>query len=158
MDRDNDQLNFHIALCSPEIPANTGNIGRLCVGSNSKLHLIKPLRFFLTDKHLKRAGLDYWNDLELEFHESFELFLAKHQNQRIYLCSTKGKKIYSNVSYKKGDVFVFGPETKGLPVDILEQYAEYTLQIPMCDKIRSINLANSVAIILYEAWRQISFK
>ena len=158
MDRDNDKLNFHVALLNPEIPANTGNIGRICVGCNAKLHLIKPLRFLLTDKYLKRAGLDYWDKLALEFHEDIELFLKKNKSQTVYFCTTKGKTKYTDVLYKRGDVFLFGPETKGLPSELLQRYPELTIKIPMTEDIRSLNLANSVAVIVYEAWRQLSFQ
>ena len=158
MDRDNDQLNFHVALYNPEIPANTGNIGRICVGCNSKLHLIKPMRFLLTDKYLKRAGLDYWQDLDLQFHENLEEFLNHFRDHNIFLCTTKGKKNYTDVSYQQGDLLLFGPETKGLPAELLERYPDNTIKIPMSDKIRSLNLSNSVAVILYEAWRQLSFQ
>ncbi len=157
MDRYHDRVNFHIALFNPEIPANTGNIGRICVGCNAKLHLIKPLRFLLTDKYLKRAGLDYWEDLRLEFHDDFSAFINCFDQERVFFCTTKGRRFYHEVDYKKGDVFLFGPETKGLPEEMLVEYARQTIKIPMADKIRSINLANSVGIIIYEAWRQISF-
>ncbi|MBW6516223.1 MAG: tRNA (uridine(34)/cytosine(34)/5-carboxymethylaminomethyluridine(34)-2'-O)-methyltransferase TrmL [Candidatus Cloacimonetes bacterium] len=158
MDRSNDQLNFHVALFNPEIPSNTGNIGRICVGCNAKLHLIKPIKFFLTDKYLKRAGLDYWDKLNLEFHENIELFFEKYKSQNIYLCTTKGKYIHTDIEYERGDVFMFGPETKGLPSELIHKYPEQTIRIPMTEDIRSLNLANSVAVILYEAWRQLSFQ
>ena len=157
MDTDNDRLRFHIALFSPEIPANTGNIGRICVGCSSRLHLIKPFRFLINDKYLKRAGLDYWQDLDLVYHDNLDDFLANFDDANIYFCSTKGKQNYSEINYQRQDVFLFGPETKGLPDWLLEKYREKTIRIPMSDKIRSINLANSVAVILYEAWRQIGF-
>jgi tRNA (cytidine/uridine-2'-O-)-methyltransferase len=158
MGRDNDRVNFHIALYSPEIPANTGNIGRICVGCNAKLHLIQPVRFLLTDKHLKRAGLDYWEDLKIEFHPNIPAFLNSFASGRVFFCTTKGKLQYSEIDYQFGDVFLFGPETRGLPAELLEEYAEQTIKIPMSDKIRSINLANSVGIIIYEAWRQTGFE
>ena len=154
MDSINREINFRIALHEPEIPANTGNIGRLCVGSNSELHIIKPMRFLITDKYLKRAGLDYWHKLKLYFHNNLEEFLIFFPNNNIYFCTTKSSNIYSDFSFRKGDVFLFGAESKGLPEKLLNQFPEKTLTIPMTKDIRSINLANSVAVVLYEAWRQ----
>src|SRR5690554_437988 len=158
MDRDNDRMMFHIALLNPEIPANTGNIGRLCVGCQAKLHLIKPVRFLLSDKYLKRAGLDYWEHLILESHESLENFFTKYRSNNIFLCTTEGRNTYSDISYQRGDIFLFGPETKGLPKELIRANPKRSIRIPMTDKIRSLNLANSVAVILYEAWRQIAFQ
>lgn len=158
MVRDNDKLNFHIALFSPEIPANTGNIGRICVGCNSMLHLIKPIRFLLTDKQLKRAGLDYWDNLLLEIHEDMEKFLQYSEMGNVYFCTTKGKHNYADLTYRKGDFFLFGPETKGLPEDLLNRFKDRTIKIPMSENIRSLNLANSVSVIIYEAWRQTGFQ
>ncbi|HPS61104.1 MAG: tRNA (cytidine(34)-2'-O)-methyltransferase [Candidatus Cloacimonas sp.] len=147
---------FHIVLFEPEIPQNTGNIGRLCVGTDATLHLIKPIRFLLNDKSLKRAGLDYWQDLKLEVHNSIEEIYAAFPAERIFLASTKVTTCYWNVNYEKDDVFVFGPESRGLPIELLNKFPEQGIRIPMSSKIRSINLANSVAIIIYEALRQIS--
>ncbi len=149
--------NFKIVLYQPEIPANTGNIGRLSVGVDAELHIIKPMRFLITDKYVKRAGLDYWDNLSLHLHDSLEEFLDKYSNNNIYYCTTKSKNIYSKFTFKKGDIFIFGPESRGIPEDILSENWPNTLRIPMTDKIRSINLANSVAIVVYEAWRQIKF-
>ncbi len=160
MEADNVEMNnpnFHVVLYQPEIPANTGNIGRLCVGTNSMLHIIKPMRFFLTDKLVKRAGLDYWDKLSLEIHDSLDGFLTKFSNSNIYYCTTKTESNYTDRSYKKGDVFIFGPESKGIPEDILNKYQTQNLTIPMSSQIRSINLSNSVAIVIYEAWRQTGF-
>jgi tRNA (cytidine/uridine-2'-O-)-methyltransferase len=154
MDFSNAKINFRVALHEPEIPANTGNIGRLCVGSNSELHIIKPMRFFLTDKYLKRAGLDYWNKLKLYFHENLTEFLQAFPANSIYFCTTKSKNVYSDFQYKKGDVFLFGAESKGLPESLLNKFPEKTITIPMTKDIRSINLSNCVAVMLYEAWRQ----
>jgi tRNA (cytidine/uridine-2'-O-)-methyltransferase len=151
-------VSINIVLYQPEIPANTGNIGRLCVGSNAKLHIIKPMRFLLTDKYLKRAGLDYWEHLQLQFYSSLEEFCEEHREERFYLCSTKGTKFYTEVEYQDQDYLVFGAETRGLPAEFIAKYRERVIKIPMSDKIRSHNLANSVAIILYEAWRQIGFQ
>ncbi|HPZ01130.1 MAG TPA: tRNA (cytidine(34)-2'-O)-methyltransferase [Candidatus Cloacimonas sp.] len=147
---------FHIVLFEPEIPQNTGNIGRLCVGTESTLHLIQPMRFILTDKALKRAGLDYWPNLNLQIHNSIEEIYAIFPQERIFLASTKVKKCYWDIKYQKDDVFVFGPESRGLPIELLNKYPEQGIRIPMSNKIRSINLANSVAIIMYEAVRQIN--
>ncbi|MEA2096022.1 MAG: tRNA (cytidine(34)-2'-O)-methyltransferase [Candidatus Cloacimonadota bacterium] len=160
MEADNVEMNnpnFHVVLYQPEIPANTGNIGRLCVGTNSMLHIIKPMRFFLTDKLVKRAGLDYWDKLSLKIHDSLDAFLTEFSNSNIYYCTTKTKSNYTERKYKKGDVFIFGPESKGIPEDILNKYQTQNLTIPMSSQIRSINLSNSVAIVIYEAWRQIGF-
>ncbi len=148
---------FRIVLFQPEIPANTGNIGRLCVGSGAELHIIKPMRFFLDDKHLKRAGLDYWEKLQLYFHDSLDALIEQYPTNHIYFCTTKTKRLYTERMYQQGDLFVFGPESRGIPEDILQKYREWNITIPMTCDIRSINLANSVSIILYEAWRQISF-
>jgi len=149
---------FRIVLYQPEIPANTGNIGRLCVGCNAELHIIKPMRFFLDDKHLKRAGLDYWDKLRLYFHDSIEDLIAKYPENHIYFCTTKTDHIYTEREFVSGDLFVFGPESRGIPEEILNKYKDWNITIPMSGDIRSINLANSVSIILYEAWRQIDFK
>jgi len=146
---------FHIVLYEPEIPSNTGNIGRLCVGTHSKLHLIKPMKFLLSDKYLKRAGLDYWDKLELEIHNSWADFLKKYENARKYFFSTKAQKSYTDISFHDGDFLVFGPETRGLPEFILHEYWEHAYTIPMSKNIRSINLSNSVAIALYEGVRQV---
>ena len=151
------EINFHIVLYQPEIPANTGNIGRLCVGTNSMLHIIKPMRFLLTDKLVKRAGLDYWDKLSLKIHDSLDDFLTEFPDNNIYFCTTKTDKKFTELKYEKGDVFIFGPESRGIPEDILNKYQKHNITIPMSSKIRSINLSNSVAIVIYEAWRQIGF-
>lgn len=151
------EINFHVVLYQPEIPANTGNIGRLCVGTNSMLHIIKPMRFFLTDKLVKRAGLDYWDKLSLKIHDSLDNFLTDFSNSNLYFCTTKTDRKFTDLKYKKGDVFIFGPESRGIPKDILKKYHKQNITIPMSSKIRSINLSNSVAIVIYEAWRQIGF-
>ncbi|MDP8269481.1 MAG: tRNA (cytidine(34)-2'-O)-methyltransferase [Candidatus Tenebribacter davisii] len=151
------ESNFHVVLYQPEIPSNTGNIGRICVGTNSTLHIIKPMRFLLTDKLVKRAGLDYWNKLSLKIHDSFDSFLADFPNSNIYYCTTKTNRKFTELKYKKGDVFMFGPESRGIPEEILNKYYNQNITIPMNDQIRSINLSNSVAIVIYEAWRQIGY-
>ncbi|HPN40299.1 MAG TPA: tRNA (cytidine(34)-2'-O)-methyltransferase [Candidatus Cloacimonadota bacterium] len=146
---------LHVVLYQPEIPANTGNIGRLCVGTGAMLHLIKPFRFLLTDRELKRAGLDYWPRLKIVTHDSLDEIFHTFPTRRIFLCTTKTAQSYTERSYREGDVFVFGPETRGLPPELLERYPDQCIGIPMTADIRSHNLANSVAIILYEAIRQI---
>jgi tRNA (cytidine/uridine-2'-O-)-methyltransferase len=148
---------FRIVLYQPEIPANTGNIGRLCVGANAELHLIKPMRFILSDKYLKRAGLDYWPKLKFFIHENLDDFLKSVNQYNVYFCSTKGKFNYSQINFSLGDIFVFGPETQGLPEKMLNDNRDKTLKIPMNADIRSLNLSNSVAIILYEALRQTQY-
>ncbi len=148
---------FHVVLFRPEIPSNTGNIGRLCLGMNARLHIVKPMRFLITDKYLKRAGLDYWKELNPVLHDSFEECIAQFPVDRIFLCSTKSKTAYTAFDYRQGDVFVFGPETSGLPEELLDAHRERTIRIPMTDSIRSINLSNSVAVVLYEAWHQTGF-
>ena len=152
---DTGNCTFRIALFQPEIPANTGNIGRLCVGANAQLHIIKPMRFLLSDKHLKRAGLDYWEKLSLHFHDSLEDFISAFPDNNIYFCTTKSNNVYLERKFKQGDIFIFGPESRGIPETTLKKYWDQTITIPMTDNIRSINLSNSVAIILYEALRQI---
>jgi tRNA (cytidine/uridine-2'-O-)-methyltransferase len=148
---------FHIVLFEPEIPANTGNIIRLCANAGMQLHLIKPLGFDLDDKKLRRAGLDYHEWVSVELHDSYADFLEKNQPQRVFALSTKGKKNYSDVQFKAGDVFLFGPETRGLPASMLADIGENCLFLPMQPQSRSLNLSNTVAIVLYEAWRQTNF-
>lgn len=149
---------FHIVLFEPEIPPNTGNIIRLCANTGATLHLIEPLGFQLEDKQLKRAGLDYGEWANMQVHESFARFLQCIQPQRIFACTTKGKKNYAEVEYAKNDAFLFGPETRGLPGAILERFIpEMQLRIPMLPQSRSVNLSNAVAVILFEAWRQVGF-
>ena len=152
-----EQCNFHVVLFQPDIPPNTGNIARLCVATNSTLHLIKPLGFSLNDKRLKRAGLDYWDNLKLEIHNSLDDFLKKYGDRRLFLASTKAKKPYFDVSFKEGDFLVFGSETKGLPEEFIEDNYENAINIPISNAVRSLNLADSVAIVLYEAIRQVCF-
>jgi len=149
---------FKVVLYQPEIPSNTGNIGRICVGANIELHIIKPMRFMLNDKLVKRAGLDYWHKLDITIHDSLEDFLNKYPESNIYYCTTKTDRNYAKVNYKKGDAFIFGPESRGIPEDILFSNKEKNITIPMTGQIRSINLSNSVAIILFEALRQVDFK
>ena len=148
-------MGFHIILHEPEIPANTGNIGRLCVATGSTLHIIQPCKFLLTDKALKRAGLDYWPDLDLILHKNAEEFFAAFPAGRIFLCTTKAERSYLDLAYEPGDAFLFGPESRGLPQSLLEQYPDRLITIPMHPKVRSLNLANSVSIVLFEAIRQV---
>ena len=148
---------LNIVLYEPEIPANTGNIGRTCVATGTKLHLIEPLGFSLSEKALKRAGMDYWSQLEVERYVNYEDFLQRNPGAKIYMATTKAKKIYSEASYEPDCYIMFGPESRGIPEEILVNYQETCVRIPMWGEIRSLNLSNSVAIILYEALRQNNF-
>lgn len=149
-------MNLNIVLYQPEIPQNTGNIARTCVLTDSKLHLIKPLGFDLDEKHLRRAGLDYWEDLDLEVHESYEAFIEKYGDRKIFLASTHGGEHYDEVKFQEGDFIMFGRESSGVPQDVHE--AHENIRIPMIQSsTRSLNLSNTVAIIVYEALRQIGF-
>lgn len=148
---------MNIVLLEPEIPANTGNIGRTCVATGSRLHLIQPLGFSLEEKELKRAGLDYWKHLDVTVYENFEDFLAKNPGAVLYMATTKAKKAYTEVSYPDNAYLMFGRESAGIPEEILLDYQETSVRIPMNENIRSLNLSNSVAIMLYEALRQHDF-
>lgn len=149
-------MNFNIVMYEPEIPQNTGNIARTCVLTDSKLHLIKPLGFELDEKHLRRAGLDYWKDLDLEVHESYEDFMKKYGHNKIYLASTHGGEHYDEVSFKEGDFIMFGRESSGVPEDVHNELEN--IRVPMIkSSTRSLNLSNTVAIIVYEGLRQIGF-
>ena len=149
---------MNIVLLEPEIPANTGNIGRTCVATGSRLHLIRPLGFSLDEKHLRRAGLDYWPDLDVQVYDSFTDFIEKNPGARLVMASTKGRRVYSDYPFRDGDYIVFGRESAGIPEEILIQYPEDTVRIPMIGDTRSLNLSNSVAIVLYEALRQMDFE
>ncbi len=155
-------MKLNIVMCEPEIPQNTGNIARTCAATGGKLHLIKPLGFDISDKYLKRAGLDYWDKLEIEEHENLAEFLKKYEPEtnNMFFITTKGQKCYTEIDYSKMDeVFVmFGKETKGLPEDLLQKYIEKAVRIPMKENLRSLNLSNSVAIIVYEILRQKNFE
>ena len=151
------EVKMNIVLHEPEIPENTGNIGRTCVATGSVLHLIKPLGFVIDDKHLKRAGLDYWPKLEYHIYENYEDFLAKNPRANIYYATTKAHKTYTDVSFGPDDYIMFGKETAGIPEEILVDNEENCIRIPMVGDIRSLNLGNSVAIVLYEALRQNGF-
>lgn len=148
---------MNIVLHQPEMPANTGNIGRTCVATNTTLHLIEPLGFRLTSKELKRAGMDYWEQLTVKRYINFEDFLEKNPNAKIWMATTKAKHVYSDVTFGPDDYIMFGKESAGIPEEILVNYEENCIRIPMCDKIRSLNLSNSVSIVLYEALRQNQF-
>ena len=148
---------FHIVLVEPEIPQNTGNIVRTCAATGCKLHLIKPLGFSVDDKYLKRAGLDYWESTDIFYYNSIKELLDKHTSSNFYFFSTKAGKTYAEIAYKAGDFLVFGKETKGLDEALLQQNLDRTVRMPMLDEIRSLNLSNTVAIAVYEAWRQNDF-
>ena len=149
---------INIVLHEPEMPANTGNIGRTCVATGSVLHLIEPLGFRLNEKEIKRAGLDYWDQLDVRRYVNFEEFLEKNDHPRIYMATTKSKQTYIDVSYEEGAYIMFGKESAGIPEEILLDYKETAIRIPMRPDIRSLNLSNSVAIVVYEALRQQGFE
>ena len=149
---------MHIVLYEPEILSNTGNIGRSYAVTGSSLHLIEPLGFNTDDKSSKRAGLDYWKDINVYYYKNFKEFLEKNPQANCYFLSTKGEHLYSDIAYKEEDFLVFGPETRGLPETLLERYQEQVVKIPMGENLRSLNLSNAVAIVLYESLRQNSFK
>lgn len=149
---------FHIVLFEPEIPPNTGNIIRLCANTGTRLHLIHPLGFKLDDKQLRRAGLDYHEWASVQEHANFDAFLKAQQATRLFACSTKGSKNYSDNQYQAGDAFIFGPESRGLPDDVLKRFTNDTIiRVPMLTNSRSLNLSNVTAIIVYEALRQQAF-
>lgn len=148
---------MNIVLHEPEIPANTGNIGRTCVATGTVLHLIEPLGFKLGEKEIRRAGLDYWQHLDVRVYKNFQEFLEKNPGAKIWMATTKAKHVYSQVSYGPDDFIMFGKESAGIPEEILVDYEETCVRIPMLDKIRSLNLSNAAAIVLYEALRQNHF-
>jgi len=148
---------FHIVLVEPEIPANTGNISRTCAATGTVLHLVRPLGFNTDDRTLKRAGLDYWHSVTIEYHDSFQEVKDKYKDGRFFFATTKANKIYTDFTFQDGDFFVFGKETKGLSPDILEAHPDQWMRMPMTDTVRSLNLSNSAAIILYEGLRQTGF-
>lgn len=149
---------FNIVLFEPEIPANTGNIIRLCANTGAKLHLIKPLGFQLDDKKLRRAGLDYHEWADIKVHVDIHSFLANEEYAKVYALTTKGTCCYADIRFQPGDVLMFGPETRGLPETILSTLpAQQRLRLPMLPESRSLNLSNTVAVTLYEAWRQQGF-
>lgn len=152
------ESSLNVVLYEPEIPANTGNIGRLCLGCGARLHLIRPLKFLLDDKSLKRAGLDYWHKLDYRVWDSLPEALENVDPARVFYATTKSTKSYTETAFQAGDWLVFGPESRGLPESLLETHPENCITIPMSMEIRSLNLANSVAIILYEAIRQLAVR
>lgn len=148
---------MHIILHQPEIPGNTGNIGRTCVATGTSLHLIEPLGFRLDEKSIKRAGMDYWPLLEVHRYMNFAEFQAIHPGAKIWMATTKARRVYTEVSYGPDDYIMFGKESAGIPEEILVEHEESAIRIPMLDSIRSLNLSNSAAIVLYEALRQNGF-
>ena len=155
-------MKLNVVLVEPEIPQNTGNIARTCAAIGAKLHLVYPLGFSISEKSVKRAGLDYWDKLEIEEHVSFDKFLEKYKTEKcnMFFVTTKGKNVYSDINYSKMDevFFLFGKETKGLPENILKKYLDKTIRIPMRETLRSLNLSNSVAIVAYDVFRQVKFE
>lgn len=148
---------MHIVLIEPEIPGNTGNIARLCAATGIELHLVKPLGFSTDDKYLKRAGLDYWHLVKVHYHENFDEVLAMYKGHNFYYCSTKAPRAYTEAKFHADDMLVFGKETAGIPESILKAHWDMCLRIPMISAARSLNLSNSVAIVAYEAMRQLDF-
>ena len=148
---------LNIVLYEPEIPANTGNIGRTCVATNTRLHLIEPLGFRLDEKSLKRAGMDYWKDLDVTTYIDYEDFLKRNPGAKIYMATTKATNVYTDVAYEPDAYIMFGKESAGIPEEILVHHKNESIRIPMMGDIRSLNLGNSVAIVLYEALRQNGF-
>lgn len=148
---------FNIVLVEPEIPQNTGNIARTCAATGSKLHIVKPMGFEIDDKKLKRAGLDYWHLLGVQYYENLDDFYEKTKGGRYFYSTTKALNTYADVSYKDGDYILFGKETKGLPEELLYENKENSIRIPMISEARSLNLSNAVAVVCYEALRQTGF-
>lgn len=148
---------LNIVLLEPEIPANTGNIGRTCVAAGARLHLIEPMGFRISQKEVKRAGLDYWDKLDVTVYDNFSDFLDRNPGAKIYMATTKAKHTYAEVSYEEDAYIMFGKESAGIPEEILVEHEDTAIRIPMFGEIRSLNLSNSVAIILYEALRQHNF-
>ncbi|MCH5250009.1 MAG: tRNA (cytidine(34)-2'-O)-methyltransferase [Lachnospiraceae bacterium] len=148
---------MHIILHQPEIPANTGNIGRTCVATGTSLHLIEPLGFRLDEKSIKRSGMDYWDKLDVTRYINYNEFLSKHPGAKIWMATTKAQKVYTEADFGIDDFIMFGKESAGIPEEILVENEEACIRIPMLDQIRSLNLSNAVAIVLYEALRQNGF-
>ena len=148
---------FHIVLVEPEIPQNAGNIARTCAATGTHLHMIRPLGFEVSDKYLKRAGLDYWHLVQISYYDSFADLQAKYPDGRFFYFTTKGRHRHSDVAFRDGDFLVFGKETKGLPEDLLDAHFEQCVRIPMRAEARSLNLSNAVAITAFEALRQLEF-
>lgn len=148
---------MNVVLVEPEIPQNTGNISRTCAATNTALHMVRPFGFSLEDKYLKRAGLDYWDKLEVYYYDSFQEVREKYAGHNFYYATTKAANVYTDICYPDDCFIVFGKETHGLPEELLEENKEFCVRIPMKENIRSLNLSNSVAILLYEALRQNGF-
>ena len=148
---------FNVVLVEPEIPQNTGNIARTCAATGARLHIVKPMGFEISDKHLKRAGLDYWHLLDITYYENLDDFFEKNKNGRFFYSTTKAPKSYTQVKFCDEDYILFGKETKGLPEELLYKDKQRCIRIPMINDARSLNLSNSVAIVLYEALRQTDF-
>ena len=150
---------IHIVMVNPEIPPNTGNVARSCAITNSVLHLVKPLGFDISDRALRRAGLDYWPYVDLRVHESLDEFLEEYEGRRMFLATTKGGTRYTDVRFEDEDMILFGRETAGLPREFIEEHSDTAIRIPMSEntRLRSLNLANSVNIVLFEALRQLGF-
>jgi tRNA (cytidine/uridine-2'-O-)-methyltransferase len=155
MNQSKDPL-FHVVLVEPEIPHNTGNIGRTCVAMNSRLHIVGPASFSLDEKQVRRAGLDYWQHLSLKEYKNFSEWESKEASARCFYFTTKSQRSFFEQEYQPGDTFVFGPETRGLSADILQKYQPQLVTIPMIGTTRSLNLSNAVAVAIYEAYRQVS--
>ncbi len=151
-------MGLNIVLVEPEIPQNTGNIARTCAATGTALHLVKPLGFSVDDRYLKRAGLDYWSNVNVQYHESFSELKSKYPDGVFYYASTKAVNTYTDVNYPEDCFLVFGKETAGLPEELLKDNKDWCIRIPMLSEIRSLNLSNSVAIVVYEALRQQNFK
>lgn len=148
---------LNIVLLEPEIPANTGNIGRTCVATGTRLHLIEPLGFSLSEKALKRAGMDYWHELDVTTYINYEDFLARNPDAKLFFATTKGRHIYSDARFSDNCYVVFGKESAGIPEEKLKEHPDTCVRIPMCGEARSLNLSNAVAVVLYEALRQQGF-
>jgi len=153
-----DNLSLNIVLVEPEIPQNTGNIARTCAATGCRLHLVRPLGFSVEDRYLKRAGLDYWSLVEISYYDSFDELRGKYPDGLFFYSTTRGKKRHTDAEYKKDCFLVFGKETAGLPKPLLAANEEFCIRVPMIDEARSLNLANSVAIVVYEALRQTGFQ
>jgi tRNA (cytidine/uridine-2'-O-)-methyltransferase len=152
-----ENLSFHIVLVNPEIPANTGNIARTCAATGTHLHLVRPLGFSTDDRELKRAGLDYWHSVHITYYDSFEEVKHVNPDGRFFFTSTRAKMRYSDFEFRDGDFFVFGKETKGLPQELLDAHPDTCMKLPITDNVRSLNLSNTAAIVVYEALRQNEF-
>lgn len=148
---------INVVLLEPEIPANTGNIGRTCVATGARLHLIEPLGFSLSERALKRAGMDYWSELDVTTYIDYEDFLTRNPDAKLYFATTKGRHIYSDARFEDNCYLVFGKESAGIPEEILKEHPDTCVRIPMAGETRSLNLSNSVAVVLYEALRQHGF-